>query len=241
MFDSRSSLALLAAVAFATGATIFVLAVRLWRAFRAAPEVVLKHLLGRYLGGRAVYLCNGCNRVHIIPALQRHPDGTPDWSAPMSERDLIVPMQMLVHEGQPLQVIARRIGDREGLPFFGVLALLMTREERERALAALRGEARDELVDSIISADLRGPLKEALEERNAVEEAEGEGLFPAVLGDPLGANLGGAELQGEEVRAYVALLTPSERAHFRAALHEDQPGAGSVPSPATQSTTRSAA
>lgn len=170
MVNWHVPLGLFAALAFATGATIAIFGLRLWRSFRRSPEVVLKRLLGKYLGGRAAFVCAACDRVHIVPALRRRADGSPDWVAPMPERDAFMPMQMLLHEGQPLQVIARRIAERERLTFFGVLALLMTRDERAHALAALRGEAADELVDALIHETLRGSLRVAIEERNALDD-----------------------------------------------------------------------
>ena len=86
---------------------------------------------------------------------------------------------------------------------------------RSSPAASARASAADDLVDALLDDSFRGSLREAIEDRNAVEDLRLHASSPTDDAD--------AEIDEVETRAFVARLRPAELARFKAALDGTAP------------------
>jgi hypothetical protein len=131
-----------------------------WQCFTIAPERTLLWILGRWLRGRRVYFCAACEEAHVVPPLLRDNGGVIDWTAPPLHADLAPDRLLRDHEAAPFLVVAERRQQQLGVSAWRWISLQLTPAERARALAALRGQGRDDLVEAVRSADRRALLRE---------------------------------------------------------------------------------
>ena len=152
-------LGIMAAVAFASAATVAFFSWALLKSLYREPGPTFAKLFGPLLYGRTIYFCTGCREAHILPPPGKHEDGSPDWNANHDDGFF----DRLVHEGQALLVLADRLAKRSERPLMHILVGLLTEDERDRALRALNTDGCDPIVAAMPGEPEREALRSALE------------------------------------------------------------------------------